>query len=67
MARAKKSVFSKVQTAKAHSRAVVGTPPPERVLPDPKAKRLAAPRYKETLADLLHTRNRPETHEGDPR
>lgn len=53
MAPAKKRTFSKVKAAKANSRAVVGTPPAERVLPDPKQKRAAQPRYKETLADLL--------------
>lgn len=53
MAKSKKQTLSKVKTAKAHARAVVGAPPPERVLPDPKQKRVASPRYKQTLADLL--------------
>ncbi len=53
MARAKKASFSKVKAVKANARARVGTPPPERVLPDPKQKQAAKPRYKETLADLL--------------
>ena len=60
MAKAKKRTFSKVQAVKANSRAVVGTPPPERVLPDPKRKRATAPRYKETLSDLLSSSSRPE-------
>ncbi|GAC1359170.1 MAG: hypothetical protein NVSMB3_06600 [Acidobacteriaceae bacterium] len=53
MARSKKPTFSTVKAAKAQARAVVGIPPPERVLPDPKQKRASEPRYKETLADLL--------------
>lgn len=59
VARAKKEIFSKVKAAKAHARARVGTPPPERVLPDPKQKVASKPRYKETLADLL-----PPTYPG---
>ena len=31
----------------------VGSPPPERVLPDPKQKRAEKPKHKETLADLI--------------
>ncbi len=53
MARSKKKIFSKIKAVKAHARACVGTPPPERVLPDPKQKQASQPRYKETLADLL--------------
>ena len=63
MAKFKGRAFSKVQTVKAHARAVVGTPPSERVLPDPKKKRLTAPRHKQTLADLLP----PEPRQGDLR
>lgn len=62
MAKSKKSVFSKVQAVKANARAVVGTPPPERVLADPKKKR-ASTRKSERLVDLLT----PEYHEGDKR
>ena len=62
MTKSKKSVFSKVQTVKGHARAVVGAPPPERILPDPKKKRASA-RVKERLVDLLT----PEFHEGDTR
>jgi hypothetical protein len=32
----------------------LGTPPPARVLPDPKAKDAAKPKHKETFADLLN-------------
>jgi len=53
MPRARKSTFSIVKAIKANARNRVGTPPPERVLPDPKQKRASKPRYKETLADLL--------------
>ena len=31
----------------------LGSPPAERILPDPKAKAAAKPKHKETLADLL--------------
>ena len=51
--RAKKRVFSVVKAVKLNARERVGTPPPERVLPDPKRKASANPRHKETLADLL--------------
>jgi len=53
MSKPKKQVFSKVKAVKANARARVGTPPPERVLPDPKQKAAAKPKHKETLADLL--------------
>ncbi len=56
MRKAKKGVFSVVKAVKANARARVGTPPAEKVLPDPKAKALAKPRHKETLADLLEKR-----------
>jgi hypothetical protein len=53
MSKPKKQVFSKVNAVKANARARVGTPPPERVLPDPKRAIAARPRYKRGLADLL--------------
>ncbi|HTH54377.1 MAG TPA: hypothetical protein VL495_10520 [Edaphobacter sp.] len=53
MMKAKKKVFSAVKAVKANARERVGTPPPERVLPDPKQKRLEKPKHKETLADLI--------------
>jgi hypothetical protein len=53
MSKAKKRVFSIVKAVKANARARVGTPPPERVLPDPKQKLAAKPKHKQTLADLL--------------
>jgi hypothetical protein len=49
----KKRTFSVVKAVKANARARVGTPPPERVLPDPKQKETAKPKHKETFADLL--------------
>ena len=58
----KKKLYSKVQAVKAIARASVGTPPPERVLPDPKKKR-ANTRSKPSLAQLLT----PDFHEGEPR
>ena len=53
MKKAKKRVFSMVKAVKENARARVGPVPPEKVLPDPKQRALAKPRYKETLSDLL--------------
>jgi hypothetical protein len=53
MSKSKKQVFSKVKAVKSNARDRVGTPPPERVLPDPKQKLAARPKHKATLADLL--------------
>jgi hypothetical protein len=53
MKKAKKRVFSIVKAVKQNARDRVGSPPPEKVLPDPKQKALAKPKHKETLADLL--------------
>jgi hypothetical protein len=54
MSKAKKKVFSAVKAVKANARDRVGTPPPERVLPDPKEKRTRQPKHKETFADLIN-------------
>jgi hypothetical protein len=54
MSKPKKQVFSKVKAVKANARERVGSPPPERVLPDPKQKLAAKPKHKKTLADLLN-------------
>ena len=54
MAKQRKQTFSKIKAAKANARTRVGTPPPERVLPDPKQKRAANQKHKTTLADLIH-------------
>jgi hypothetical protein len=53
MSRPKKQTFSKVKVVKSNARDRVGTPPPERVLPDPKQKRTIKQKHKETLADLI--------------
>jgi hypothetical protein len=53
MSKPKKRVFSKVKAVKSNARDRVGTPPPERILPDPKQKFAAKPKHKKTLADLL--------------
>ena len=53
MSKPKKRVFSKVKAVKSNARDRVGTPPPERVLPDPKQKLAAKPKHKKTFADLL--------------
>ena len=54
MSKPKKQTFSKIKAAKANARTRVGTPPPERVLADPKQKRAANEKHKQTLADLIH-------------
>ena len=54
MSKPKKQVFSKVKAVKSNARDRVGTPPPKRVLPDPKQKLAAKPKHKKTLADLLN-------------
>jgi len=53
MAKAKKSIFSATKAVKANARERLGSPPAERVIPDPKQKAVAQPKHKETLADLL--------------
>ncbi len=53
MKKAKKRVFSVVKAVKENARTRVGAVPPEKVLPDPKAKELRKPKHKETLTDLL--------------
>ena len=53
MAKAKKSTFSATKAVKANARERLGSPPAERVIPDPKQKAAAQPRHKQTLADLL--------------
>ena len=53
MSKPKKRRFSIVKAVKANARARVGTPPAERVLPDPKQKLAARPKHKPTFADLL--------------
>ena len=53
MSRPKKPTFSIVKAVKLNARERFGSPPPERVLPDPKQKQAASPKHKETLADLL--------------
>jgi hypothetical protein len=55
MSKPKKQVFSKVKAVKANARERVGTPPPERVLPDPKQKLAAKPKHKPTLAELINS------------
>jgi hypothetical protein len=57
--KAKKRTFSIVKAVKSNARDRVGSPPPERVLPDPKQKSAAKPKHKQTLYDLL------EKREGD--
>ena len=56
MSKPKKKVFSKIKAVKANARERIGTPPPERTLPDPKQKLAAKPKHKKTLADLLDSK-----------
>ena len=57
MAKAKKRVFSAVQAVKANARERVGTPPPSHPLPTVKQKAAAKPKHKQTLTDLLASRD----------
>ena len=56
MSKPKKRVFSKIKAVKSNARDRVGTPPAERILPDPKRKLAAKPKHKKTLADLLDSK-----------
>ena len=56
MSKPKKRVFSKVKAVKSNARDRVGSPPPERILPDPKRKLAAKPKHKKTLADLIDSK-----------
>ena len=56
MSKVKKQIFSKVKAVKANARERVGTPGPARVLPDPKQKLAAKPKYKATFAELLDSK-----------
>lgn len=51
--RRRPAVFSATKAVKANARERLGTPPPQRVIPDPKARVRAQPKHKQTLADLL--------------
>jgi hypothetical protein len=53
MAKEKKQIFSVTKAVKANARERLGTPPPEKVLPNTKDKAIAQPKHRETLADLL--------------
>ena len=54
--KAKKEVFSPTKAVKANARERLGTPPPSHPLPTIKDKITARPKHKETLADLLETK-----------
>jgi hypothetical protein len=53
MSKPKRKTFSKIKAVKANARTRVGTPPPERVLPDPKQRRSAKEKHKPTLATII--------------
>ena len=53
MSKPTKGSFSIVKAVKRNARDRVGSPPPERVIPDPKQKAAAKPKHRQTLADLL--------------
>ena len=60
MSKPKKSPFSIVKAVTRTARARVGTPPPEKVLPDPKAKAMRDPKHKQSLQDLLEKSSNPD-------
>lgn len=51
--RRRPAAFSATKAVKANARERLGSPKPERVLPDPKQKAAAKPKHKETLRELL--------------
>jgi hypothetical protein len=53
VSKTKKRVFSVVKAVKSNAREQIGSPPAERVIPDPKQKAAAKPKHKETLQNLL--------------
>jgi hypothetical protein len=55
MAKGRKKVFSKIRAVKANARERIGSPPPERVLPDEKRKTADKPKHKPTLGEILST------------
>jgi len=57
MKKSKKRTFSIIKAVKSNARDRVGSPPPERILPDPKQKLAAKPKHKETLSELLAKRD----------
>ena len=53
----KKEVFSATKAVKANARERLGTPPPSHPLKTIKDKITAKPKHKESLADLLETKD----------
>ena len=51
--RRRPAIFSATKAVKANARERLGTPPPARVIPDPKDRVRAQPKHKEKLSDLL--------------
>lgn len=58
--RRRPAIFTATKAVKANARERLGSPPPERVLPDPKKRVRAQPKHKQTLADLLEKANKDE-------
>ena len=56
--RRRPAVFSATKAVKANARERLGTPPPQRVIPDPKDRVRAQPKHKETLAGILEKAER---------
>lgn len=50
--------FTAVKAVKANARERVGTPPPERVLPNTRDQESEKPKHKETLAKILEKASR---------
>jgi hypothetical protein len=57
MPKPKKKSFSITSAVKANARDRLGTPPPSHPLPTTKEKAAAKPKHKETLADLLSSKD----------
>lgn len=51
--RRRPAIFSATKAVKANAREHLGTPPPERILPDTRDRLHAQAKHKETLAETL--------------
>ena len=58
MAKRRPATFSATKAVKANARERLGSPPPERVLPDDKEREREQPKHRETLARILERAER---------
>ena len=56
--KSKRPVFSIVKAVKSNARDRFGTPPAEKVIPDPKQKAAARPKHKQSLQQILEKAER---------